>query len=158
MFAVSCLLVHGLRAVPVDLCAAVDGRALLANDRRTLATCVLTAAVLGTVVIGMQGSVAKLGGSTRVWGGAATGGHLWLYVVGLVPALLTGLAIGIRQAAWSRYAVARCYLVLQAKLPLDLMAFLADAHDRGVLRKVGAVHQFRHIELQHHLAEADPAR
>lgn len=31
------------------------------------------------------------------------------------------------------------------------MGFLADAHDRGVLRRVGAVHQFRHIELQHRL-------
>jgi len=32
------------------------------------------------------------------------------------------------------------------------MAFLADAHQRGVLRQAGAVYQFRHIELQHRLA------
>jgi hypothetical protein len=32
------------------------------------------------------------------------------------------------------------------------MAFLADAHQRGVLRQVGAVYQFRHIELQRRLA------
>ena len=31
------------------------------------------------------------------------------------------------------------------------MGFLDDAHRRGVLRQVGAVYQFRHIELQHRL-------
>ena len=38
------------------------------------------------------------------------------------------------------------------RLPWQLMAFLADAHQRGVLRQAGAVYQFRHIELQHRLA------
>jgi hypothetical protein len=40
------------------------------------------------------------------------------------------------------------------------MAFLTDAHQvRGVLRQVGPVHQFRHIDLQRRLArhtEAPP--
>ena len=34
------------------------------------------------------------------------------------------------------------------------MRFLKDAHRRGVLRQEGAVYQFRHIELQHRLANA----
>jgi hypothetical protein len=34
------------------------------------------------------------------------------------------------------------------------MRFLADAHQRGVLRQAGAVYQFRHAELQRHLARA----
>jgi hypothetical protein len=153
VFAMSCLLVHGLRAVPVDLAASVDERALLANDRRTLGVCVLTSAVVGAAVIGAQGWCAVLWGSTRVWGAQATGGYLWMFVVGLVPALLTGLAVGIRQAAWGHYAVARCYLALRRGLPYDLMGFLVDAHDRGVLRRVGAVHQFRHVALQQRLAE-----
>jgi hypothetical protein len=76
----------------------------------------------------------------------------------MVPALLWGLAVGMRQAAWSRYAVARCYLTVRVRLPYDLMAFLADAHEeRGVLRRTGAVYRFRHIELQHRLTEADTA-
>jgi hypothetical protein len=34
------------------------------------------------------------------------------------------------------------------------MTFLRDAHEqRGVLRQVGAVYQFRHINLQRHLAQ-----
>ena len=32
------------------------------------------------------------------------------------------------------------------------MTFLSDAHERGVLRQVGPVYQFRHIELQRWLA------
>jgi hypothetical protein len=32
------------------------------------------------------------------------------------------------------------------------MAFLADARDRGVLRRVGAGYAFRHERLQAHLA------
>ncbi|WP_218137824.1 NACHT domain-containing protein [Streptomyces sp. cf386] len=155
VYAVACLLVNGLRAVPIDLGTSADGQVLLANDRRTLGTCVLTAALLGTAVIGTQGWCAKLFGSTRVWGGGTTGAYLWLYIVGLVPAVLIAVAIGIRQSAWCHYAVARCWLALRWKFPYDLWGFLADAHDRGILRRTGAVYQFRHIELQHRLAEAD---
>jgi hypothetical protein len=38
------------------------------------------------------------------------------------------------------------------------MGFLADAHKRGVLRQAGAVYQFRHIELQHRLANRDAGK
>ncbi|MFF6980561.1 hypothetical protein ACFZAV_23285 [Streptomyces sp. NPDC008343] len=52
--------------------------------------------------------------------------------------------------------MARGYLALRAQVPFDLMAFLADAHEHhGVLRRTGAVYQFRHIELQHRLAGPD---
>ncbi len=35
---------------------------------------------------------------------------------------------------------------------------IADAHQRGVLRQAGAVYQFRHIELQHRLANRDAGK
>jgi hypothetical protein len=54
--------------------------------------------------------------------------------------------------AWGRFALARCWLALRGRSPLRLMAFLADAHRRGVLRRVGAVYQFRHARLRDHLA------
>jgi hypothetical protein len=35
------------------------------------------------------------------------------------------------------------------------MSFLIDAHERGVLRQIGTVYQFRHIRLQERLSKAD---
>ncbi|MCD7441908.1 NACHT domain-containing protein [Streptomyces lincolnensis] len=152
MFAVACLLLRGMRMAPVEPGAAVDGRALLRNDRRILTTCVATATLLGTAVIGAQNWLMTVIVPVRVWGSELSGHRLWPVLVGLVPALLVGLAAALRQAAWPCYTAARHYLALRSGLPRDLMGFLADAHDRGVLRRVGAVYQFRHIELQHRLA------
>ncbi|MES5822421.1 NACHT domain-containing protein [Streptomyces sp. RG80] len=153
LLAFVCLLVQGIRAVPVDVAGPADAAALLRNDRRTLATCTVAATLLGAAVFGAQDLTMIT--VARIWFPDAlfTDGYGWLYLTGLIPALLMGLAAGLRQTAWSRYAVARCQLTLRAGLPHDLMAFLADAHEqRGVLRRAGAVYQFRHIELQHHLA------
>ncbi|MBL7630134.1 hypothetical protein I7412_23805 [Frankia sp. CN6] len=61
--------------------------------------------------------------------------------------------IGLWWTVWGWFAVARWWLAVRGRLPWRLMAFLADAHEkRGVLRQVGAVYQFRHIELQRRLA------
>jgi hypothetical protein len=52
------------------------------------------------------------------------------------------------------FLVARLRLAMMGRVSWRLMSFLADAHERrGVLRQVGAVYQFRHIDLQRHLAE-----
>ncbi|NEB95161.1 hypothetical protein [Streptomyces bauhiniae] len=55
-------------------------------------------------------------------------------------------------SAWGRFAVARVWLALTGRLPWRLMAFLEDAHRRGVLRRSGACFEFRHLRLQSHLA------
>ena len=65
----------------------------------------------------------------------------------------------LRLTASPSYEIARIWLTLRHRLPWQFMGFLADAHRRGVLRQAGAVYQFRHIELQHRLANrAAPAR
>jgi hypothetical protein len=65
-----------------------------------------------------------------------------------------GLAPRLFEGATGLFFIARSWLVLRGRLPRRLMAFLADAHaQRGVLRQVGAVYQFRHIELQRYLAD-----
>jgi len=46
-------------------------------------------------------------------------------------------------------------LAFHRRLPWAPMSFLADADKKGVLRQAGAVYQFRHIELQHWLANQD---
>ena len=82
------------------------------------------------------------------------------HVTGLGPGLSYGITFGCAIAAvtmlpraWGTYTVNRIWLALCGHLPWQLMAFLADAHHRGVLRQSGGVYQFRHARLQHHLAQ-----
>lgn len=71
---------------------------------------------------------------------------------GLVAGSMVALGIGT-MTAWGRWVVlARIWLRLAGRLPRDLNAFLQDAHERGVLRRHGAVYQFRHARLKEHLA------
>jgi len=73
--------------------------------------------------------------------------------VGLADIIGVGLAAGFLQASWGSFTLARWWLAASGRLPWRLMTFLADAHtNRGVLRQVGAVYQFRHAELQRRLA------
>jgi hypothetical protein len=72
--------------------------------------------------------------------------------VGFPNALAGGLAVAITSTSWGQFIILRAWLAARGRLPLRLMAFLEDAHRRGVLRQVGAVYQFRHVRLQDHLA------
>ncbi|MFC6086095.1 NACHT domain-containing protein [Sphaerisporangium aureirubrum] len=75
--------------------------------------------------------------------------------VGLCYALTFGLAAGLAAGshhAWMAYLIATSRLAWRGRLPRRLMAFLDDAHRLGLLRAVGPIYQFRHAELQDHLA------
>jgi hypothetical protein len=76
--------------------------------------------------------------------------------VGLAFGLMGGLAGGLGEPKWASYMLARTQLAMRHRLPWSLMDFLADAHQRGVLRQAGAVYQFRHIDLQRRLAATRP--
>ena len=77
-------------------------------------------------------------------------------VTGFVAGLLFGLSRALERSLittdWPSYMLTRGWLAFHHRLPWRLMGFLADAHRRGVLRQEGAIYQFRHIELQHRLA------
>ncbi|TCO54235.1 BTAD domain-containing putative transcriptional regulator [Actinocrispum wychmicini] len=101
---------------------------------------------LGAVSYGLAGFVV---------GGQAMPHHIPLGL-GLGAGALFGLAIGLVAAqsrSWGAYLVTRTWLALRGRTPLRLNRFLIDAHQRGVLRQAGAVHQFRHARLQDHLAD-----
>lgn len=71
---------------------------------------------------------------------------------GFMAGIATGFAYVFQDSAWGQWIVfVRIGLPLRGKLPWRLKEFLADAHDRGILRQVGAVYQFRHEELQRRL-------
>jgi hypothetical protein len=59
--------------------------------------------------------------------------------------------MGLGATVWGRYILAKAWLALGGRLPWQLMAFLDDAHQHGLLRRAGAAYQFRHIRLQEHL-------
>ncbi|MCA1673831.1 MAG: hypothetical protein LC799_17055, partial [Actinobacteria bacterium] len=55
-------------------------------------------------------------------------------------------------SAWAGFCIASLRLAARRRLPLRLMGFLQDAYRLGLLRIVGSSYQFRHAELQDHLA------
>lgn len=99
----------------------------------------------------------------RLAGGLVVGltaGGIWVYTgaprtPSIVGALLLGLLFGImlgRHHAWLAYELTIPRLASKGRLPLRAMDFLDDAHRLGLLRTEGPYYQFRHIELQQHLA------
>ncbi|MER6000737.1 NACHT domain-containing protein [Nonomuraea angiospora] len=99
----------------------------------------------------------------RIAGGLVVGftmGGIFLYSkTGLITAIVAGLLLGLlselmvgRHHAWLAYELTIPRLATKGRLPLRAMDFLDDAHSLGLLRTEGPFYQFRHIELQEHLA------
>ncbi|MFH9969611.1 NACHT domain-containing protein [Streptomyces mirabilis] len=131
-------LMTGLEAV-IERESSVSPSALLNTNRTT----VLTQLLAVGLVIGL--------------GYGITIGLVNGFVVGLASGLAAGLAVGLgvgTLTAWGRWVVlVRVWLPLTGRLPWAVNAFLDDAYQRGVLRQVGAVYQFRHARLRDRLAE-----
>ncbi len=129
-----------------DLKQAASPGAVLARDRATFLKSFL---VLGLAVgVGTGFPIALSRGAAE---GQTDGLSIGLQV-GCANFIAAGLAFAFIQASWGSFILARCWLAVTRRLPWRLMPFLADAHERQLLRQVGAVYQFRHIDLQHHLA------
>ncbi len=147
--------------VPADAICSLSPATVLRSDRTVSG--IWTFFGLFGVVLAIGLAVAAVGGITI---GISTGLALGL-VGGLVGGLLGGLAsrfvagfkggLSFAQSAWCWSLVSRCWLALTDKLPWRPMAFLNDAHQRGVLRQTGAVYQFRHARLQDRLVNTDLA-
>jgi hypothetical protein len=136
------LILFRIESAPSDLAVAVSPSALLTRDRKAALLFMLVTGLVAGLVTGLP-----LG---LVFGPKAG------LVAGLVAGLGVGLWLSVIRAAWPSYTLARGWLASRRQLPWSLMSFLEDAHQRGVLRQVGAVYQFRHIELQRQLATRPP--
>jgi NACHT domain len=123
-----------LTAAEADLTSTTGPGALLSLDRRTFLASGLTHGLASGLIVGLPNVLA------------------FGLTFGLAFGLVYGLAFGLAHTAWANFALARAYLAVRGKVPQNLMAFLEDAHGRGVLRQIGPVYQFRHIDLQRHLA------
>ncbi len=131
------VLVFGLAGVPGDLAGVTSPWTVLARDRQVA----LLIMIAGGLSAGIAGGLA---------GGLTAG------IAGGIAVALTGLVawygLSMIRTAWPSYMLTRGWLASRRRLPWPLMSFLADAHQRGVLRQAGAVYQFRHLELQRSLA------
>ncbi|MEV6302018.1 hypothetical protein AB0M02_21570 [Actinoplanes sp. NPDC051861] len=76
----------------------------------------------------------------------------WL-VLGLVLFTASTLAL-LLASDWGVHIVAGWYATARGRRPIRQMTFLADAAALGVLRGTGTGYQFRHVRLQHSLAES----
>jgi hypothetical protein len=95
--------------------------------------------------------------SVLIFGLDAMPAHL--LTIGFLGGLLVILVSGLGRNAWGQWLIlSRVLLPLTGRLPWGVLAFLDDAYQRGVLRQAGAVYQFRHARLQHHLTHVYQAR
>jgi transcriptional regulator with XRE-family HTH domain len=128
---------------PVDISSAASPMDLLNTNRRTVA--------VQSVAFGLVTCLVY-----TVMVGVLHGPRLGL-AYGLSYGLVLGLAITLGAAsltAWGTWIVfARVWLPVNGRLPWSLPEFLEDAYQRGVLRRAGAVYQFRHARLQDHLKQ-----
>ncbi|USX56475.1 hypothetical protein [Lentzea sp. HUAS12] len=125
-------------AKPISVNAPVDPRGGLAGDRK--ATIFVTALATTTITVGLS---------------------MWTWVEGGldVPALVAMAGLGLTAScvwplsgAWVGFTIARTWFALCGRLPWRLLGFLEEAHERGVLRQVGAAYEFRHQRLQQHFS------
>jgi len=120
---------------------AVDPPALLHNDRRRALMVGLTIGIMFGLTVGIMFGFDR---------GPTVG-----LVVGFVLGPAFGLTFGITRTSWGALQYARLWWCVRGDLPWPIMAFLADAHRRGVLRQAGGVYQFRHGLLRDRLTRGD---
>ncbi|MCK7625875.1 helix-turn-helix domain-containing protein [Streptomyces sp. RS10V-4] len=138
---------------PLDIRSAVNPVSLLRTNGRTVAAQLLVWAPVFGLFVGLA-SMAVIRPVSMLLGPV-----VWNLTAALKLGLISGLggALGytFSLTSWGQWAVfSRIWLPLTGRLPWSVVAFLEDAYQRGVLRQAGAVYQFRHARLQHHLARA----
>lgn len=146
-------IVGGLLAgfeAPLDTARAVSPRDLLtANRRAVLVQMLVWIPVLGLLV----GFVPML---VMPLLEPLLGPLVWPARAGLAWAIVGGVGGGgaylVSLTAWGQWLLfCRVLQPLRGRLPWAVFAFLDDAYRRGVLRRSGAVYQFRHARLQERL-------
>ncbi|WP_309112802.1 helix-turn-helix domain-containing protein [Saccharothrix sp.] len=130
-------------SVPVDGTSSTSPETVLRSDR----TVALAQGLVGGLACGLAFGVFR-GLSAGLAAGLAAA-----VTRSFVGGLDQGWS-GVHVTAWGRFVLARLWLWGTGKLPLHVIAFLRDAHYRGLLRQVGAAHQFRHERLADTLRQA----
>jgi hypothetical protein len=118
----------------------------------------LTGGLVATLRFGRLGVLigtltgAAFGVCAGVLVGGQVSGLLVMATGGLAYGIGYGLLTSLKYVASPWFLLTRSWLAVRGALPWRLVPFLEDAHRRGVLRRMGAVYQLRHADLQDHLA------
>ncbi|MEU3923283.1 NACHT domain-containing protein [Streptomyces sp. NPDC029004] len=137
----------GLTVRRPDLASAISPRTVLAQDQATSVAMGFSTGIAFMIVFGLAAALITVTGGISI----SHAGSVTL-LCGLLGAALGAL----QHTSYILFLVAQRYLARHEGFPRDLMAFLDEAHQyRGVLRQIGPVYQFRHIDLQRHLARED---
>lgn len=149
----------GVKPKKADLNIAA-GLGTLPRDRGTfLLVEVIGGLIFATACALTSGLIALISDADGLDAGFAAWAAHYHLLLWTVWGFVVGMLACFKRGSWGIFVIARSYLTLRRKVPRAYLAFLRDAHEkRGVLRQVGAVYQFRHIELQRHLAQAPSPR
>ncbi len=129
----------GLWTVPLPRAATATPAARYRIDRRTSIGFGLAIGLAAGLTIGLAFGLAA--------------GFMVGFMVGLTGGLVVGLAFGLAAGATPQVSLTELVLATTGAGRVKFLRVLEDAHHRQVLRQAGAVYQFRHAELQDHLAE-----
>ena len=150
-------MIFGLERVPGDLAVAASPTLVLKRDRSaTLALCLVTAITTG-LAIGIGTFVASTNDLLPDIS-PISDGVIFGLTIGPTLGFAFGFALSGYGSAWPQWMFARQILTVRNDTPQRLLTFLEDSHALGVLRQVGPVYQFRHIELQRRLASRIPGK
>lgn len=151
------LLIAGAASVPLGMryrdeeldAAPSPGRAL-ARDASTFR---LTALWAGLAT----GSVGFIGGAMTSIFEVGAKPHLTDVIrdglgIGLSAGLVVGLCFGFYHAASPDFRILNWWLACRGRVPWRFRHFLDEAHQKTVLRQVGASYEFRHVILRDRLA------
>ncbi|MFE6787820.1 hypothetical protein ACFVFF_36750 [Streptomyces sp. NPDC057680] len=150
------------REAPGQMRTAVSPAEALALDKRAFLTRapVVAAAALTAVLVwysntDAMGVFPEAEGLTLTEARARAVGLAWWAIA--VPAAIAAAVATLvlfSSSAWCRLWLTGLELSLRRRMPRDPLAFLEDAHRRGVLRRNGSAYAFRHRLLQRHLTAA----
>ena len=151
------MVIFGLERVPGDLAVATSPTLVLKRDRSaTLALCLVTAITTG-LAIGIGTFVASTN-ELLPDVSPISDGLIFGLTIGPTLGFAFGFALSGYGSAWPQWIFTRQILAVRHDTPRRLLTFLEDSHALGVLRQLGPVYQFRHIELQHRLASRVPGK
>jgi hypothetical protein len=150
--------IAGMEGIPDKLISGASPMGVLVRDRGTTLLLAVATGISAGIAAGVVADVVAYVTFVPLAQGAFAFGLAMGISTGLTIGAGFGLAVGGFGSAWPRWLIARGWMTLAGRLPPQLITFLEDAYQRGVLRQVGAVYQFRHIELQHRLAKRNAYR